>query len=599
MAAPLLILPWRLPSSSSLGRSPPHPPSPSSRAQGLDYTYYVQPVLFSRVSPEGGPKRGGTRVTLEGAGFSAFVSQSQPLTNAQKMGAARCLWGGGFSSTLTIDGRLRNTPRTSPIATGGLQMSGEAGVTAPDIAAAVLADPDNADAAFSDGDTLTIYFDSETNKAGEGLLTEAGDRELVDKLFSFSHSLGHRYHGRWLDTSSFVIVMVDVTGNSMPAIPSGATVAVIGDIKTANELSRWCKAVSPLSGTTGTQTAPSIANFDAQTWDLSDPGWSRHDTLAVHFDLPTDLGGREGGKAFVDTALAFSQPLGGDYSGVWSDASTFVVTVLDPTGAAEGPQVNETSGAVVSVAGRLQNAPRTSALSAASYRMRVGDFGDADASPSLLRFFARDHDNANASYDAGDQLVVQFDRAVKPGACLEHSISVDNLPVCARWPSGGVEMVDALITLSSPIGANYSGEWQDASTLVVTVTQPWPNPEHAPRPYDTVLRIPLSANVTNLAATAPPLVMGPTLLGVAERVETKPTPPRLVEVLASDFDNRDIIPAAGDTIAIRFDVPTDRGAGAWEQYALPRSLPLSYALPCAPMLSRALPCSPMLSHDLP
>ena len=47
---------------------------------GLDYTYYVQPTVFSSVSPEGGPKRGGTRVTLTGAGFAAFVSESQPLS---------------------------------------------------------------------------------------------------------------------------------------------------------------------------------------------------------------------------------------------------------------------------------------------------------------------------------------------------------------------------------------------------------------------------------------------------------------------------------------------------------------------------------------
>ncbi len=33
---------------------------------GLDYTYYVQPTLFTDVAPEGGPKRGGTMTTLTG-----------------------------------------------------------------------------------------------------------------------------------------------------------------------------------------------------------------------------------------------------------------------------------------------------------------------------------------------------------------------------------------------------------------------------------------------------------------------------------------------------------------------------------------------------
>ena len=36
---------------------------------------------------------------------------------------------------------------------------------------------------------------------------------------------------------------------------------------------------------------------------MQDAGWSRFDTLLVSFDQPTDLGGREGGSAFVDTVL--------------------------------------------------------------------------------------------------------------------------------------------------------------------------------------------------------------------------------------------------------------------------------------------------------
>jgi hypothetical protein len=45
------------------------------------------------------------------------------------------------------------------------------------------------------------------------------------------------------------------------------------------------------------------------------PMYGRYDTISVAFDLPTDRGGREGGKAFVDTTLAFSESLGADYSG--------------------------------------------------------------------------------------------------------------------------------------------------------------------------------------------------------------------------------------------------------------------------------------------
>jgi hypothetical protein len=64
--------------------------------------------------------------------------------------------------------------------------------------------------------------------------------------------------------------------------------------------------------------------------------------------------------------------------------------------------------------------------------------------------------------------------------------------------AGGVVYVDSLLQMSSPIGANYSGAWEDGSTFVITVTDPLPDAEHAPRPYDTVLKIPSSGTQRNL-----------------------------------------------------------------------------------------------------
>ena len=380
-------------------------------------------------------------------------------------------------------------------------MSGQAGVRAPDIATAALADPDNGDDVFGAGDTLTITFDAPTNKAGSGLLSEAGGKAYVDELFSFSHSLGARYHGRWRDASVFVVTMVDTGGHAIPASLGGATVAVVGDIKTSNELSRWCKAVTPLSGNTGTQAAPTIAAFDAHTWDLHDAGWSHHDTITIRFDRPTDRGGRQGGKGFVDTTISFSQPLGADYSGTWRDASTFVVTVLDASGAGDGPRVNGTSGALVSIASQLYNSPRTSSPSSSSYRMQSGDFGDAAASRRACALSTwptpttATRLTTRATRSSCSSTAPSLRRAVsRPRPRLTTAPS-------ARRASGGVEFVDSLVTLSSPIGANYSGGWRDASSLVITVLEPYPRAEHAPRPYDTVLRVPASANITNLAGT--------------------------------------------------------------------------------------------------
>ena len=122
------------------------------------------------------------------------------------------------------------------------------------------------------------------------------------------------------------------------------------------------------------------------------------------------------------------------------------------------------------------------------------------------------------------------------GACLQPAISTDNLPYCARRASGSEEYVDSLLTLSAPIGANYTGEWDDGSTFVVTVTVPFPDAEYAPRPFDTMLKIPAEAGITNVAETAPPLELGPGLLGVAYRYETLPTPPGAPESLHVKVD---------------------------------------------------------------
>ena len=64
--------------------------------------------------------------TLTGAGFTRFVSESQPLSDEQRRLAARCLWGGEFTSRMSIAALLRNEPRTSILASGALQMSGQA-----------------------------------------------------------------------------------------------------------------------------------------------------------------------------------------------------------------------------------------------------------------------------------------------------------------------------------------------------------------------------------------------------------------------------------------------------------------------------------------
>ena len=102
---------------------------------------------------------------------------------------------------------------------------------------------------------------------------------------------------RWDLSEDQLFAVSDATKDTLGRMEARMQVKAYftGDIKSANELSRWCKATAPLSGSAGTRHAPYIEEFVSQTWDLQEAGWSRYDTLSVTFDLPTDRGSREGG----------------------------------------------------------------------------------------------------------------------------------------------------------------------------------------------------------------------------------------------------------------------------------------------------------------
>ena len=188
-----------------------------------------------------------------------------------------------------------------------------------------------------------------------------------------------------------------------------------------------------------------------------------------------------------------------------------------------------------------------------------GSFGALGA-PKLVSFFGRDTDNLNSSYDAGDQLVLHFDMAINQATCMSWTTSVDNLPVCARRASGGRDYVDSLFQLTASLGTNYSGAWEDQSTFVITVVDS--PPALAPRPYDTVLRIPPEANLRNMAGASEQLTFGPVTMGVASRVEVFPSPPVLTSFSVVDPINRDLTTGPGDVLKIAFDRPADRAGRA-------------------------------------
>jgi hypothetical protein len=69
----------------------------------------------------------------------------------------------------------------------------------------------------------------------------------------------------------------------------------------------------------------------------TDGSFDAGDTLTVSFSPDTNLANLGRGiltKQQVDRIITFSQNLGANYTGRWTDAKTLVVTCVDPTGAA-------------------------------------------------------------------------------------------------------------------------------------------------------------------------------------------------------------------------------------------------------------------------
>ena len=73
----------------------------------------------------------------------------------------------------------------------------------------------------------------------------------------------------------------------------------------------------------------------------------------------------------------------------------------------------------------------------------TGSFGDGMA-PRLVSFLATDYDNADDVFSDGDSLELAFDRYTSASGTLDDR-----------------QEVDRLLSFTSPIGADYSGEWHD------------------------------------------------------------------------------------------------------------------------------------------
>ena len=541
-------------------------------------------------------------------------------------------------------------------------ISGSIGpVGTPAIESFAAADPDDRDLTFSAGDELRIVFNMATDRSNGTMFgTYSGDRLFVDSLFAFNAQLGQAYSGQWADDSIFVITVEDPSYRALP--PIGADGRVAADnactvaprptlvIRNAASSSDELNETSPLlTGDAGVDEPPVLLSIVGEDPDLGDTTVAYGDVLRITFDRATDLGcqsatpraiaapwgacpydiGRYVPRPIVDGFFNFSVPVGADYSGRWTDTSTFELLVTDGTGS----ELNSRLGAIlVNTLGTIRNQGcrlgQTLCNGATAYVGPIVAEQHADAvsmfrasfgvPPAVVLVVVDDPDRGDASFGDGDTIAVYFDQATDRGA---------------GDVAGDSAYVDSLFRFSMPIGLEYQGEWADDSTFVVEVptssrapppppptlfpfTHPDPLLSHTPRPtfhsqisslfsfthlaslfsfthtpprpssHSQVLssseaQSAVAASTQKLAVELNTQIrdrasrsrasrgMAPATNDEAELRSRfpvfEPITPYIVNVTAEDYDNADSVFGAGDTITVRFNQPTNLGAAAGEK----------------------------------
>ncbi len=178
---------------------------------------------------------------------------------------------------------------------------------------------------LGNGDTLTINFDTPTN------LPVVATKADIDKLIDFNgRSLGNDYTGMW-NGEQLVLTVVEASGGT---IGPGYSIHIkpSGNLKSYDNTSLPLEVSRIIDGTFGgTSATPNVTSVVAADGG-NNVGLGNGDTLTIHFDSPTNQP-PAAMKWQIDNLISFnSRSLGTDYTGVWSDTQTLVVTVADANG---------------------------------------------------------------------------------------------------------------------------------------------------------------------------------------------------------------------------------------------------------------------------
>ena len=400
---------------------------------------------------------------------------------------------GLFTLALLPGAGLRNFPVTS--ASAGMSapaLTGNFGPSPIRIVSMVAADSLDLDNVYGVGDTLTITFNQDTNKAG---LPDVLTKTDIDFLLEFTESLGADYTGDWMSPSVLRITAVDVTGAGPPGI--GLTRATTRAEAKLRNLPPVCDATvttSPrISGNWGI-LYPRIVSLVADDPTDKNSVYSFLDTITITFSIPTNRNGKANGDRLSRSELMqlflFSENMGNAFSGEWVTASVLVLTVEGTSGASPPSIGSFMLTCRINGGALLRNEIGTSRPCSQPSPVLTGDFGPSNIQISSL--FASDPTGLGARYRAGNTISVTFSEDTNLGGYSLGQI----MPKTA---------LDNLFTYSTSIGQGYYGEWTSRKVLVITIV----NEDGAgpPIPGDFVVSVKATGNLRNYPPGCAPTVV--------------------------------------------------------------------------------------------
>jgi len=363
---------------------------------------------------------------------------------------------GTFRLQVNLAANLKDAAGTSLASTAlSPPLTGNFGTKAgPSIVSIVASDSDPINDGFGDEDSITVTFSEPTNRPLASTKTD------IEKLFTFSDSLGADYVGTWTGASTLVIIIIDA-GSASPQI-GGFTMTVIADgvndLKTQAGTSLASTSTSPaLAGNFGTKAGPSITSIKAADPDGADAVFGNGDTITIRFSEATNgLSLPVSSKSNIDDLFIFSQSIGDDYSGVFVNPLTLVITTLDTENLESPPVIGELTITVRDDVVQLKDEANSSAASTSVSPLLAGTFGNK-AGPFITSLVALDPFANTLDFGDGDTITVTFSDATnEPFKGLDNKVTQAD--------------VDKLFTFStSPLADAYIGEWFNPLTFVITI----------------------------------------------------------------------------------------------------------------------------------